>query len=46
VYYLSDEDGDGVYESIRAKFANAPISGTDNVKIRWLVKRLDYLSYS
>ena len=36
--YLSDEDGDGVYESIRAKFASAPPSGTDNVKVVWEVE--------
>jgi hypothetical protein len=33
--YLSDEDGDGVYESVRAKFASAPAVGTNNVKIVW-----------
>ena len=38
VCYLSDEDGDGVYESIRAKFASAPPSGTDNVKVVWEVE--------
>jgi len=38
VCYLSDEDADGVYESIRAKFANAPASGTDNVKVVWEVE--------
>jgi len=38
VCYLSDEDGDGVYESIRAKFASAPASGTDNVKVVWEVE--------
>ena len=38
VGYLSDEDGDGVYESIRVKFASAPPSGTDNVKVAWEVE--------
>ena len=33
--YLSDEDGDGVYESIRAKFTTAPPAGTNNIKITW-----------
>ncbi len=35
VCYLSDEDGDGKYESIRVKFASAPPSGTNNVKVAW-----------
>lgn len=37
--YLSDEDGDGTYESIRAKFQTAPASGTDNVKLSWYAVR-------
>lgn len=35
VCYLSDEDADGIYESIRAKFASAPAAGTNNVKLIW-----------
>jgi len=35
VCYLSDEDTDGNYESIRVKFSSAPPSGTDNVKVVW-----------
>ena len=35
VGYVSDEDGDGKYESIRVKFASAPAAGTDNVKVVW-----------
>ena len=38
VCYLSDEDADGVYESIRVKFASAPPSGTNNVKVVWEVE--------
>ena len=38
VCYLSDEDGDGIYESIRAKFASAPAAGTDNVRVVWYAK--------
>jgi len=38
VGYLSDENGDGIYESIRVKFASAPASGTDNVKVVWEVE--------
>jgi len=38
VGYLSDEEPDGVYESIRVKFASAPASGTDNVKVVWEVE--------
>ena len=38
VGYLSDENGDGIYESIRVKFASAPASGTDNVKVAWEVE--------
>ena len=38
VGYLSDEDNDGIYESIRVKFASAPPSGTDNVKVVWEVE--------
>jgi len=33
--YLSDENGDGIYESIRVRFATAPPAGTNNVKIVW-----------
>jgi len=36
--YLSDEEPDGVYESIRVKFSSAPASGTDNVKVVWEVE--------
>lgn len=35
VCYLSDEDGDGAYESVRARFAVAPAAGTNNVKVSW-----------
>jgi len=35
VAYASDEDADGAFESIRVKFINAPISGTNNVVVRW-----------
>ena len=38
MYYLSDEDGDDVYELIRAKFVSTPASGTDNVKVVWEVE--------
>jgi len=38
VGYLSDEEPDGVYESVRVKFASAPASGTDNVKVTWKVE--------
>ena len=38
VGYLQDDDDDGVYESIYVKFASAPASGTDNVKVVWEVK--------
>lgn len=38
VGYLSDENADGVYESIRVKFASAPASGTDNVRIVWMAE--------
>jgi len=36
--YLSDEDGDGVFESIRARFHKAPASGTNNVRISYFIK--------
>jgi len=36
--YLSDEDGDGVYESVRARFHKAPASGTDNVKVSYYIE--------
>jgi len=35
VAYVSDEDADGAYESIRVKFASAPVAGTGNVVVRW-----------
>jgi len=35
VGYVSDEDADGEYESIRVKFSTAPALGTDNVGVRW-----------
>jgi len=38
VCYLSDENADGKYESIRVKFSSAPPSGTDNVKVAWEVE--------
>ena len=38
VCYLSDENSDGNYESIRVKFSSAPPSGTDNVKVAWEVE--------
>ena len=37
--YLSDEDADGNYESIRVKFASAPASGT-SPKVAW---RAEYI---
>jgi len=36
--YLSDENSDGVYETIRVKFTNAPPPGTGNVKVAWEVR--------
>jgi len=33
--YASDEDADGNYESLRVRFASNPISGTNNVVVRW-----------
>ena len=36
--YPSDENADGHYESLRVKFTTAPISGTNNVKIKWYVE--------
>ena len=38
VCYLSDENADGIYESIRAKFNQAPALGTNNVKVVWEVR--------
>ena len=37
--YLSDEDGDGVYEALRIRFLNPPPQGTDNVVVVWKIER-------
>jgi len=33
--YPADLDGDGNYEGLKIVFAEAPIAGTDNVKVTW-----------
>jgi len=38
VCYPEDADADGKYETIKVKFASAPASGTNNVKVRWEAK--------